>query len=367
MGDGTKNCLNRARVVVPRAGIDYTEDLLCPGPCPFDNIKYDSRWVWEGPDKGVLNNARLENDATCPGLFARGSKCVASSSDGCSYIGVRTQQTSFGPNVICQGAELGTCTWYSDPNCNYIKPPGLPPTFDNGVNCQNFQGSDPLKWTGWCREVFENQFLNVPSKCGVPPPPPPPTTRTCARSCSNNGNYISVVVLDWRERVIKCDGPDSGTCTWYADPNCDIIVPPGRPPVSGQGVTCPPRPEQNAPGSWCAEATYQVIDGALPEENCGAVTPSECWLCINSCADAGGDFFWGKRTDTGGVACCGPDPNTCSWYYDSACTVIKPPGKAPVAGQGVKCPQNQAGGSGSWCARAANVFNSGAPYQEVCR
>lgn len=159
-------------------------------------------------------------------------------------------------------------------------------------------------------------------------------TFSCVRSASNKCNWIGV--KDYHKYSVPggpsglelgCYGPKPGICTWFSDPFCEKIVPPGLPPVLGGGIDCSENMTAWDRKSWCSEAYAYLVDRIKPK-GCPDVTQTQVlgppylgeFQCIRSCQD-NGDYIKVRRLGAEKVQCAAAETiwggmdeeRKCSW------------------------------------------------------
>ncbi|KAI9018843.1 hypothetical protein DFJ74DRAFT_708061 [Hyaloraphidium curvatum] len=215
---------------------------------------------------------------------------------------------------------------------------------ENNNLCWEF---DTAFYDSHCVESNPNIPVCGDNSTTTPPEPPPtgPTNYTCIRSCADQRHYINVRLLSQPNGRIQCSGPNVTACSWYTDSNCTRLAPNEPAPVTDQGMIC-----GQAEAGWCAVAASVLLAGEPPVTECGALGP---WKCVRSCTEPGyvKARTVGELVEGGTVQCQGPNAEECSWYSNSACTVLAPGQVMPEASgeEGYVCDQLSTG----WCEEAA--------------
>ncbi|KAI9021857.1 hypothetical protein DFJ74DRAFT_670740 [Hyaloraphidium curvatum] len=169
------------------------------------------------------------------GVSAKGSpnRCIKSCADD-AYVLV-TPYTVYGETgqISCLGSDYNTCTWFSDAGCSVLKPLAKPALqMVPGALCPPGGGPVP-----WCKEAWQQLYLNMPqTQCGVPPPPPPsggckaptggPNYGGSAFRCLQDGygsdSYVPVKLTAWQNAA--CMSLNSRDCIWTDKACCEQLA-----------------------------------------------------------------------------------------------------------------------------------------------
>lgn len=319
----------------------------CPGACPWDQITKDFTWThfghtYGGPCGttlfpalcgGIVNGNETKPGFTCPEVANVRGTCVQSPSNSCNYFGAfvssgwQYSQHGYGHSnydVRCAGPDSKTCTWYSDPNCKEIVPPGQAPVAGGGVKCVPLPSNDTVhpiqKFEGWCQEAVDQVANGLkPTAC-----------LAAAATPSMTPTAVRAKILRRRDQIARryiCE--EKSTATTFAA--CQLPVP----TLSFSGI--------------------------------------HEWRCISTCSKKTPRYFLGRRLRlpnadaSAEIQCKGPDMTRCSYFVDEACTQLAPGSEIPdsVNESGMFCNQTTTG----WC-HIASVFLDGfswvSPYKNEC-
>jgi hypothetical protein len=211
---------------------------------------------------------------------------------------------------------------------------------------------------GSVKQVYHDATQTCPGVGPLPnvvvrPPPVISLSWKCIQSCNDGGNSLWVRVTAGTS--VSCASQWSWNCTWFASSNCDGQ---SAPPLNQLGLPC----ATNDPGSWCAEASNQLVGGKTPSvcpvnpPSVAPTVPTESanpWTCVKSCRDKGHSVYARiVDTNTGSIGCLSQWNWNCTWYESPNCDGIPAPNSVGAETRGVTCPSYD----GGWCWEAKNVL-----------
>lgn len=172
----------------------------------------------------------------------------------------------------------------------------------------------------------------------------------CLQSCADNGYYtnVSARVSNGEPVYTKCSAASRTKCTLYINGGCSTLAPGEAPAVDDVFYYC----ESATQSAFCAASWAYFKSRTVPV--CESVP--RVWTCVRSCADNGNYLLAQRVANT--VRCMGAAEGACSFFSDSACSVVAPNSVA-VDGSGARGTTCASPDQTSWCRAAYDSLING--------
>ncbi len=191
--------------------------------------------------------------------------CVHDCTSG-TYYNVRSRSREMTSLLQCSGPDDKSCTAFADPKCTIPAANQQSPTATQdgylGQKCWAHRHTPNI--TSWCQTAIPSLICGRTIECYGKSYLSVIEDYRCMPTCELSWDGTPVRWLMIRKASVpgqdvttQCHGPNSTTCSWYADPKCQILAPNEPEPVGTGGVIC--TYESRKTDGWCSQTFGQSM------------------------------------------------------------------------------------------------------------